>query len=379
MSHSIVNLPTPGPRVAGGYVFAGGGTGGHLFPAIAVAQALRARDPECPLLFVGTNRLQEQQIVGGAGFAHLPLPLLPRRQGWRHPIRFTSALWRSCRQLRALYCDSPPRVVIGCGGWSSFPAVWAARRQQVPIVLLEQNVLPGKGTRRLSRWADAVCLSFEESRQWLPKNTNSIVTGNPVRTEIATLASRHVDPHFEATPPLLLVLGGSLGSESINRLIPTWLSSDPALAHRWEIVHQTGSHDVQWVRDEYARMDVSARVEPFLTDIPELLARATFVICRAGATTLAEIACAGVAAVTIPWRGAAHDHQQKNGEWYASRNAMGLASQVSGKLELPVWIDDNNRDSRASLRRDVRALARPHATQAVIAVLDVTASPPVRS
>jgi UDP-N-acetylglucosamine--N-acetylmuramyl-(pentapeptide) pyrophosphoryl-undecaprenol N-acetylglucosamine transferase len=367
-----------------GYVFAGGGTGGHLFPAIAVARALREREPDCGVVFVGTDRPAERTILAEAGFPHLSLPLLARSQGLRRPFAFAAALWRSCRRMRQLFVESPPRVVVGCGGWSSVPAVWGARQTGIPIVLLEQNVLPGQATRRLSRWANVICLSFDESRQWFGKKVNAVVTGNPVRQEIADLwrpagnveaepvatssMAAAVSPHSR---PMLLVLGGSLGSETINRQVVAGLRAEPEFWRDWEVVHQTGYNDCARVRDEYAQLGRAARVEPFLADVAECLSRATIVVCRAGATTLAELACAGVAAVVVPWRGAADDHQQLNARWYADRNAMRCGREDGGFWGLVLMLAKYP-DCRARRIDALRSLARPNATRAVLQVLDAT-------
>ena len=166
-------------------LFAGGGTGGHLFPGIAVARELLAREPDARVLFVGSQKPIEQDIVGGAGFEHVALPSVSPSLA---PTRIGSTLfgnWRAYRQARSIISRERPNVVIGLGGFASVPPVLAARRSRVPIVLLEQNVIPGKATRWLSRFADVVCLPWAETAQHLSSRIRTVVTGNPIRREIA--------------------------------------------------------------------------------------------------------------------------------------------------------------------------------------------------
>lgn len=365
---------------AGGCLFAGGGTAGHLFPAIAVAQGLRRRDGRTPVLFVGSDRAPERELVAAAGFEHVGLSLLPRRDLWRRPWAVAYRFWQAYRTARRLLKERRPRVVIGCGGLASVPTVWAARRIGIPIVLLEQNVLPGRATRRLARWANVVCTTFEETRSWLPSRTPVVVTGNPVRDEIARLADR---PPQAAVPPLLLILGGTLGAQAINTSVLAGVAADVDAWRSWQIVHQTGRDDFDRVRQRYAELGLPARVAAFLDDVPALLVSASIVVSRAGATTLAELACAARPAVVAPWTGAADDHQTLNARWYAERGAVEWASDGHGQSPLPgapapLWecVLRLRDDPALRVRRAAacRAVARPQATDAVLAVIEATAS-----
>ena len=356
------------------YVFAGGGTAGHLFPAIVVADALRARDPEAAILFIGSDRPREHELVASHGYAHESLPLLPTSQAKRHPFRFARALWSAHRRAQQLLTDTD--IVVGVGGLASVPTVWAARRSNCPVVLLEQNVFPGRATRRLARRGDAVCLAFDESREWLPSRTNAIVTGNPVRAEIAALT----ESPATASPgsPLLLILGGTLGANSINTAVLTGLQRDPDSWHDWSIVHQTGEANLASVRAGYEPLPLSVRVEAFLPDIPTLLARATIVVTRAGATTLAELACAAPATVVVPWRQSTDDHQTLNARWYADRKAMLIAPDPGSSpgnqqgVDLFSQIELLRQDPklRQQLSQMLKGLAQPGATERVIEVVD---------
>lgn len=370
----------------GGYLFAGGGTGGHLYPAIAVAAALRERDPDVAIQFVGSDRPLERQIVERAGYPHLALPVTSPATARRHPLRFVQAGWSSVRQALRCLRTLRPRVVIGCGGFASAPTVWAAARERIPVVLMEQNVLPGRATRRLCRWASAVCLPCEETRERLPTRVPAVVTGIPLRESVVRLAQQPLTAGDESTPPTLLILGGSLGAQSLNRAVCEGLAADPEFWRTWRIVHQTGLADLDDVRSRYHRLPLPVEVVGFHDDVPRALSEATVVVTRAGATTLAELACAARPAVVAPWKRSADDHQSLNARWYAERGGMlwGDDEMPRGGPEAagdsavtapePVWpaVQRLVRDAslRVRLSERLRELARPAATRAVLEVLD---------
>ena len=183
------------------FVFAGGGTGGHLFPGIAVAEELRRRNPSTRIVFVGSTRAIELSIVAEHRLEHRMLTVEPLPQLRRNPLRFAFRNWQAWRGAIRLLKELRPTAVIGLGGFASAPLVWAASRHRIPVVLLEQNVIPGRTTRWLSRFADQVCVSFAETRPRLARARSVIVTGNPVRAEIAALHDRQ--PAERTHPPML--------------------------------------------------------------------------------------------------------------------------------------------------------------------------------
>jgi UDP-N-acetylglucosamine--N-acetylmuramyl-(pentapeptide) pyrophosphoryl-undecaprenol N-acetylglucosamine transferase len=358
----------------GGYLFAGGGTGGHLFPALVVANALRDRDPSTRVLFVGSDRPLETRIVTDAGYEHVALPTPCTAMARRQPVKYAVRFWRATQQARQTVAEFRPRVVIGCGGFTSVPPVLAAFRAKTPVVLLEQNLLPGRATRWLSRRASAVCLAFEESRQFLSQSVCSTVTGNPVRPELAACSSRPFESGDSA--PQLLILGGSLGAEEINAAVMAGIGEDVERWRDWRIVHQTGERTLEEVRCYYRKHGLNARVEPFLNDVPAQLCSATVVVTRAGATSLAEAACAGAACVIVPWKRAADDHQTLNARWYADRGGALLASgTVSGDEGLwhAVLRLADTAELRESLSMRMQSVARPASSEEVIKVLDTAA------
>lgn len=367
-------------------IFAGGGTGGHLFPGIAVARELLAREPNARVLFVGSQKPIESDIVGGAGFEHVALPSVSPSLS---PTRIGSSLlknWRAYRQARAIMARERPSVVVGLGGFASVPPVLAAWRAGVPIVLLEQNVVPGKATRWLSRFAEVVCLPWPQAANGLPRGAKTVVTGNPIRAEIARLADEEFQPEASAradssspsltrrvtSDPTLLILGGSQGAASLNAAVLDALATLRTELAGWQIVHQTGAADLDAIRQRYAALSLVADVQPFFRDMAEQYRRATCVVSRAGATTLAELACAGLPALLVPLPTSAHDHQRLNARLFADHSAALVAepsSPAADSLRASLVQLLSDLSLRDRLRNNLRVLAQPQAAMAVVEIL----------
>lgn len=356
------------------YIFAGGGTGGHLFPGIAVAEELLRRDVGTRVLFAGSERSLEREIVDQHGFEHAPLPSMPSSSWKRNPIRFAWNNWQAFRAARELLKSRAPSAVIGLGGFASAPVVVAAHRAQVPVVLLEQNVVPGRATRWLSRGADLVCVSFEKTVAKIPRSSRVIVTGNPVRSAIAALAEESTaDSRTRGDiEPTLLVLGGSQGSQALNAAVLTTVGVLQDKFRGWRIIHQTGAHDAASTVRNYRDLGIAARVEPFLNDMVDCYRDASLAVARAGATTLAELACAGCPAILVPYLGAIGDHQTLNARAYESVEAAAVVQQsrdpqmtaraLIGAIERIL----SHQQRLAQMRTAMRSKALPHAAGAVV-------------
>lgn len=304
----------PEPRT---YIFAGGGTGGHLFPGVAVAQELRELDPAARLLFVGSDKELEQSIFSRLQLEHRSLPVESLRSLTRHPVRFVTRNWQAWRVARRWIRELQPAVVVGLGGYASAPIVWAASRIRIPVVLLEQNVIPGRTTRLLSGSSKMVCTSFAEAIRHLPHGTSIEVTGNPVRREIAELHNiRPERKHQE-----LLILGGSQGADRLNDAVLGAVSELRNELSDWHIVHQSGLRQIESLRSAYRDLRLNATVEPFFDDMKERYQSASLVISRAGATTLAELTCCGLPMILVPYPQAADDHQRANAISLRDNNA----------------------------------------------------------
>ncbi len=303
-------------------LLAGGGTGGHLFPAIAIAEQLKQNNQENAVLFVGTRKGLEARLLPELGW---PLRTIDM-SGWAglDALARCKALFRmikGLKQSRLIIKEFRPDVVIGFGGYASVPALLAAKWQKVPYLIHEQNAWPGMANRMLGRWAKRICLSFEDAGRAFP-GLFTVVTGNPVRSAMERC------PEINPTSPVLLVFGGSQGARAINRAIVDSLVQLENWRGNLQILHQSGQADFEEVVSGYREanwQDVDVR--PFITDMPAAYAAATLVVCRAGATTLAELTACGRPAILIPFPHATAGHQTENARALASKGAAILIEQ----------------------------------------------------
>jgi UDP-N-acetylglucosamine--N-acetylmuramyl-(pentapeptide) pyrophosphoryl-undecaprenol N-acetylglucosamine transferase len=289
-----------------------GGTGGHVFPALAVAGILRQRRRE--VVWLGTRRGIEARLVPAAGFAIEWIEVEGLRgkglAGWlTAPFSLLRALW----QARAALQRRKPGVVLGCGGFASGPGGIAAWLAGTPLVIHEQNAIVGLTNRCLARFADRVAEGFPGS---FARRHCAVHVGNPIRPEIATLPPPRVRLAGRDGPLQLLVFGGSQGAAALNRLLPDAIASLPE-AMRPNVLHQSGTRDCEATTAAYRRLGIQAEVRAFIDDMAGAYAAADFVVSRAGALTVAELAAAGVAAILVPFPAATDDHQTRNANWLA--------------------------------------------------------------
>ena len=298
-------------------LIAGGGTGGHVIPAIAIARELQAQFG-AEVLFVGTPRGIENRLVPAAGF---PLKLV--QVGALKNVSLMTRLRTAFDLPRAIFAASgfisefKPTVVIGVGGYASGPAMMAAALRRIPMMAFEPNFVPGFANKAVARFVSAACVHFEETARYFP---HAHVTGVPIRQEFTQLAAG-------SSQPTLLITGGSQGAHAINdavaQALPMLRQSLPEL----RIIHQTGQKDLELMRAAYAQAGVEAEVSAFIDDMPASFARATVVVCRSGAATVAEISAAGKVAIFIPFPQAADDHQRRNAEALSTKDAALLIPQ----------------------------------------------------
>lgn len=304
-------------------VIAAGGTGGHLYPAIAYAKEFARRDPQGQVWFIGSGKSLEGEILKNEGFAFERIRvegLVGRRplEMMRALAMLPRSLWQSIRLLRRRKAD----LVIGTGGYFSPPVVLAAWILRIPRVLLEPNAMPGFANRVLSPFADRIFLAFESARQFFRGECTDVI-GTPVRQEFIL-----EDPlPVPSMVSHVLVFGGSQGAQAINTAVLEAVASS-ARIRQLTITHQTGSADYERVRAEYARMGVAAEVQPFLFDMPQQLLRADLVVCRSGASTLAELAAYGKVGILIPFPQATHQHQDKNAQAVVGQGAARVIAQA---------------------------------------------------
>ncbi len=316
-------------------ILAGGGTAGHLFPGLAVAEALAASGLMLQLTVFGSGKPFEREHVATAGHDYVPLRCrpLPTHPGeaWRFLADNLSGYYTARRFLR----QNDVSLIVGLGGYASAAATRAAASRRIPYILLEQNVVPGKATRWLASRATAICAGFVEARAHLRVAARVRVTGTPVRSEFARLGCPLAPGADRGLPPRLIVLGGSGGSRTLNENVPRAIYKARAALAGWEIVHQTGGHDAQATALIYGKLGLSARVAPFFADLPQLLATSALAVSRAGGTTLAELAVCGVPSILVPYPHAADNHQRRNAESFVAAGAARMvdARDVEGRLD----------------------------------------------
>lgn len=311
-------------------LIAGGGTGGHLFPGIAVAEEVLTRHPKNDVVFVGTERGLEAKVVPKAGFK-LETIRVRGLKGvglFRFLLGLVTLPWALVQSWTILRRHLPD-VVVGVGGFSSGPVVLAAWLQRVPAVVQEQNALPGMTNRILGRLVPVVFIAFEEARRFFPARKVQLV-GNPIRRSLLDnyLRSRVAEGKFT-----VLVFGGSLGAKGINQRLIEALDHLKDLAGELHFIHQTGRADVDMVRQAYAEKRFSAEVVDFIDDMSKAYARSDLVICRAGATTLSELTVCKKASILIPFPFATDGHQEVNASALVSAGAavMFRESELTGE------------------------------------------------
>jgi UDP-N-acetylglucosamine--N-acetylmuramyl-(pentapeptide) pyrophosphoryl-undecaprenol N-acetylglucosamine transferase len=345
-------------------LIAGGGTGGHIFPAVALAETFNARYPKGSILFVGTNKPLETSTLSRKGFAHVSIAAegLKGRGLWGQ-IRSLGRIPKGFFQAVGIIWRFNPDIIIGVGGYSSGPVALAARLMGKMVVIHEQNIMPGITNRILAAFANRIFISFPDNLSMF-KSSKTVVTGNPVRHDI--LSVEEVDRSAKRFS--ILIVGGSQGAHAINRAVVEALDhlKDPA---RINFVHQTGPKDAKWVAKAYERQDVSATVEPFFEDMGSAYRLADIVICRAGATTVAELTALGKPAIFIPFPFAANNHQELNARYVADSGGaeVVLERDLSGKL-LAARIDEYAASPKVlqDMSAGAAALGRPKAADFIV-------------
>jgi UDP-N-acetylglucosamine--N-acetylmuramyl-(pentapeptide) pyrophosphoryl-undecaprenol N-acetylglucosamine transferase len=358
-------------------VIAGGGTGGHVFPALAVAETLCARLPGSQVLFVGSEGGLEERLIPEHGHR---LELLRvgklRGEGIARAVRTLGELPLAGIKALSILIRFAPDAVVGVGGYASGPVVLAAALLRIPTLLLEQNSIPGTTNRILARVADQVVVAFRRAARSLPED-RTLLLGNPLRPSLLAALARAGERRLDPARPCLLVLGGSQGAHALNELC---LAAAPRITARLpglRLIHQTGSRDLELVRQRYREAAIDARVEPFITEMAEVYLDADLVLGRAGATTIAELTAAGIPALLVPYPHAADDHQAENareiveaGGALAERQETLDPSRLAGLLgEL---LGDGDRLLR--MGRAMRGCAFPEAASAIVDLLRTLAS-----
>ncbi len=311
-------------------ILAGGGTGGHLFPALAIAEEFVRKNKRTKVLFIGTKRGLEQRVLQEGTF---PIRFIDiegiRGKDWRSFLRGALKIPRSMAQSWRIIRDFNPHIVIGVGGYASGPAVFAAHLMGVKTAIAEQNAFPGFTNRLLGRVAKRIFLAFPDSSGVFPEK-KVVVAGNPVRRDFIREGEKKKKEKGTFT---LLIFGGSQGASSINRAVMEALRYMGEIRDGLKIIHQTGDRDIETVARAYKEYRIDAEVKPFITDMAAACEEADLLICRAGATSIAEITVLGKAAIFIPYPFATGNHQELNAKTLVDAGAaqMIVEEELSGK------------------------------------------------
>jgi len=361
------------------FIVTGGGTGGHIYPALAIAGGMRRRYPDCSIMYIGTARGLEADLVPAAGLDFRTVRAVGIRrslspQNLKVPLEAAAGY----REARRLIKSFAPDAVAGTGGYVCGPVVLAAARMKIPTLIHEQNALPGVTNRILARFVDRVAVTFEDSLKYFPARTRPLLTGLPVRAGVLTAARETARAKYGIKDEELLVLsfGGSQGAKSINRAVAAaagWIAGQRNL--KW--LHVTGKGQYDIFMDMLKESGIAAApgnltVEPYMYEMPEALAAADLVVGRAGAASIAEITARGLPALLVPFPYAAANHQEHNARALADRGAavMILDADFSGAAltaELEKLLQEPERlkvMAAASLR-----LGRPRALDDIIEAL----------
>ncbi len=342
-------------------VIAGGGTGGHVIPALAIARELRERF-RAEVLFVGTARGLENRLVPAAGFE---LQLIEvgalNRVSLATRLRTLTALPRAILVSSQILGQYRPDLVLGVGGYASGPAMLAAALRSLPTLVFEPNVVPGFANRVAAPMVSLAAVQFEQTARSFRR---AVVTGVPVRREFFMLPP-YTEPDHK---PTLLVFGGSQGASALNRVVLESLSALQRQISGLHIIHQTGERDYNEAQGAYLRAGISAEVYPFIDDMPGVFARADLLVCRSGASTVAEVTAAGRPAVFVPFPKAADDHQLRNAEALAGAGAAELiveAELSSERLVQTLKLLFSDRARLMRMAQAARNLAHPRAAQEI--------------
>lgn len=347
------------------FLFAGGGTGGHLYPAIAVADEIKRLKPESEILFVGTKSKIEGRVIPqlGYGFKSIWIKGFSRKFNLSN-ILFPIKLVVSILQSIFISFKFKPRVAIGSGGYVAGPAIWGASVMGAKIILMESNSYPGVTTRLLEKYADEVHITFEDSKKYLRHPEKIKLTGNPVRSELGKTNKSDAIKYFglDENKFTILILGGSLGAQSINDAIANCL--EDLEKNNFQIIWQTGKN----YYDNYKKFNfTSVKISDFIDDMNKAYSACDLLVARAGATTIAELSVLGIPSILIPSPHVAENHQYYNAKSLADNGAAVLIkdSELKDSLKNEILNLAKDKNLLKSLSENAKKIARPNAANEI--------------
>ena len=347
----------------------GGGTGGHIFPAVSIANEVRRRHPDAEILFVGAEGRMEMQRVPAAGYdiKGLPVAGFDRKRLWRNFV-VLGKLWRSLRMANGILRDFRPDIAVGVGGYASGPMLKAAQRHGIPTLLQEQNGYPGVTNKLLAKKADAICVAYDNMERWVPAD-RIVMTGNPVRAAITAVTATPAEAKkalgFDPERPLVLSVGGSLGARTVNEAIEAaipYIEKSGA-----QLLWQTGKlYADDCAAKAQGHPDVHASA--FIDDMAMAYRAADLVVSRAGAGTISELELVGAPVILIPSPNVAEDHQRKNAMALVAKGAAVMIEDAVAKNRLGAELERllADADARRSMSQAIKDLARPDAAADIV-------------
>jgi UDP-N-acetylglucosamine--N-acetylmuramyl-(pentapeptide) pyrophosphoryl-undecaprenol N-acetylglucosamine transferase len=353
-------------------LISGGGTGGHIFPAIAIAHELRRQNKNCELLFVGAKGRMEMEKVPQAGYRIIGLDIagMQRRLTWKN-LLLPFKIWKSVRQANRIVREFKPQVAVGVGGYASGPTLYACHSMGIPTVLQEQNLFAGITNRLLSKRAKAICVAYDGMAKYFPAE-KLVLTGNPVREEIlaANVTREWALQHFglSAAHKTILVMGGSLGARTINESILGHLHL--LAAAQVQVIWQTGNSFFSRAK-ELERQYPWLKVTAFISRMDAAYAAADVIVSRAGALSVSELCIAGKPVLLVPSPIVAEDHQTHNAMALVSKQAAVLVKDAEARQQLVPQLINLLQDAQRcnTLAAAIRQLAMPDATKRIVEVI----------
>ena len=355
-------------------IVSGGGTGGHIFPAIAIANALTEKDPTVKILFVGAEGRMEMEKVPAAGYKIIGLPV--RGFNRRNLFKNFGVIYRLIRSLflaRIIIRRFRPDAVVGVGGYASGPVLWAASRKRIPAVIHESNSYAGIANKLLARRVDRICVAYDGMERFFPKK-KIVVTGNPVRQELNDCHLQHEQSlHFfdlDATKQTILVVGGSLGARTINQSVEAYLDKFPA---NLQLIWQTGKDFFERAKQQVQNRKMSnVKVFDFIKRMDLAYAAADLVVSRAGASTISELSITAKPCILVPSPNVAEDHQTKNAMALVQKNAaiMIRDSEAMKKLMPEAVATVQNYEALEPLSDNIKKMAKFHAAETIAEVIN---------
>lgn len=354
-------------------LISGGGTGGHIFPALSIANALRRRYPDIEIQFVGAEDRMEMTRVPAAGYPIVGLPVagFDRKRPWRN-IKVLFKLWKSMRRAKKIVRKFKPEVAIGVGGYCSGPTLKAAQKAGIPTVLQEQNSYAGVTNKLLAQKADAICVAYENMDRFFPAD-KIYLTGNPIRKDLLdcdlTQQQAKEKLGFDPDKPLVLAVGGSLGARTINQSIKSSLGAIEASG--CQLLWQTGKNEAEkFTKSAKDFPNVKATV--FITDMALAYRAADLVVARAGAGTISELQVLGLPAILVPSPNVAEDHQRKNAQALADRDAaiMILDADAPSTLSSEIITLVKDAPLRNTLKRNILKMALNNADEKIVDIIE---------